>query len=217
MIATLLPESKPADPKRVPFTFNELKRTISQTSVRTLLLFKFFYSVAFTMFESGFALFFMRKLDLDVTSTSFILAYVGIFVAFTQGSLIRIVSKRFDETDILKLSLPLNVVFLSFYSLSSRLPVLLLIISPLSVTSALSSVSITSTVTKVVPKEKIGGTLGIFNSVDGLTRSVSPILSGLVIQNLGPSIKGPIEGIFLFISTLAFLYYLSGSSTNSSL
>uniref|UniRef100_A0A7C4VTA5 Major facilitator superfamily (MFS) profile domain-containing protein n=1 Tax=Fervidobacterium thailandense TaxID=1008305 RepID=A0A7C4VTA5_9BACT len=97
------------------------------------------------------------------------------------------------------------------------MPVLLLIISPISVTSALSSVSITSTVTKVVPKEKIGGTLGIFNSVDGLTRIVSPILSGLVIQNFGPSIKGPIEGIFLFISTLAFLYYLSGSSTNSSL
>lgn len=118
MIATLLPESKPADPKRVPFTFNELKRTISQTSVRTLLLFKFFYSVAFTMFESGFALFSMRKLDLDVTSTSLILAYVGIFVAFTQGSLICIVSKRFEETDLLKLSLPLNVVFLSFYSLS---------------------------------------------------------------------------------------------------
>lgn len=217
MIATLLPESRPADPRKVPFTFSELKKTMGQNLVRTLLVVKFFYSIAFTMFESGFALFSMRKLALNVTSTSFILAHVGILVAFTQGFLIRIVSKRFDETDLLKLSLPLNFVFLSFYSLSSRLPVLLLIISPLSVTSALSSVSITSMVTKVVPKEKVGGTLGIFNSVDGLTRIVSPILSGLVIQNFGPSIKGPIEGIFLFISTLAFLYYLSGSSTNSSL
>ncbi|WP_420911520.1 MFS transporter [Fervidobacterium thailandense] len=182
---------------------------MGQTSVQNLLFVELFYSLAFTIFESGFALFSMRKLSLNVTNTSFILTYVGILVAFTQGFLIRPVSKRFSETNILKLALPSELVLLSIYSFSSQLSILLLILSPLSIVSALSSVSIASMVSKSVPREKVGGTLGIFNSVDGLTRIVSPILSGLIIQNLGPSFKGPIEGAFLFVSLLMFFRYFS--------
>lgn len=204
LISFLLPDSKPANAKEVSFTFGELRNTIGQPHLASLLLSKVFYSLAFTMFEAGFALFAMRRLNLEVSSTSFILTYVGVLVAFSQGFLVRIVTKRASELQILQFAFPLVLPFLTLYSLAPNVPLLLSILTPLSVASAFVGVSVTSLVTKSVSRDKVGGTLGLFNSVDSVTRIFSPILTGLVIQFLGPASKGLVEGSLVLASVVVY-------------
>ncbi|WP_448379110.1 MFS transporter [Fervidobacterium sp.] len=206
-IIFLLPDSKPAKSSRqVPFTFEELKKTVATPHVGSLIFVKFFYSLGFTMFESSFALFAMRKLNLPLSTTSYVLAYVGLVLVFTQGFLVGKVTKKYEENKIVKMFVFVASPLLVLYSLSPNLITLLLILAPLSVSSALIGVSLSSLVTKSVERDKLGGTLGIFNSVDSLMRIFSPLLGAAVIQYFGPSFLGLFEGILVLIGGLIFLF-----------
>lgn len=206
-ITFLLPDSKPvSNPKNVPYNFQELKKTFSDKKVFSLLFTKFFYSLGFTTFESSFALFAMRKLNLPLSQTSFVLAYVGIVLVITQGFLVGKITKKFAEYVVVKYLIPIAVILLGLYSFSNNIPILLLILTPLSISSALIGVSITSLSTKSVSKDKLGGTLGVFNSVDSLTRIISPLIGAMVIQFLGPKYLGIVIASSLFFSYLIFSF-----------
>lgn len=156
-ILLLLPDSKPVeDPKKVPYTFQELKRTFSDVKVFSLLFTKLFYSLGFTTFESSFALFAMRRLNLSLSQTSFLLTYIGIVIVFTQGSLVGKLTKKFSEQVLIKHLTPLTALLLALYSFSSNVESLILFLTPLSIFSALLGISITSLTTKSVSKEKVG-------------------------------------------------------------
>lgn len=206
-IIFLLPDSKPVeDAKRVPFTFEEMKKTISRPVVFYFLLTKFFYSFGFTTFESTFALFALRKLNLPLSQTSFVLAYVGILIAFTQGFLVGKITKKYREDDIIKSLIFVVIPFLILYSFSQNLITLILLLTPLSIISGLIGVSINSIATKTVEKDRLGGTLGLFNSVDSLTRIISPLFGSLIIQYIGPKYLGLFIGTSLLISSFIFFF-----------
>ncbi|MFN3692116.1 MAG: MFS transporter [Fervidobacterium sp.] len=204
-IVLFLPDSKPADNyKEVPYTFEELKRTFSEPKLLSLLFTKLFYSLGFTTFESSFALFAMRKLELDLSKTSLLLAYVGIVIVFTQGFLLGKITKKFDDHTIISYLMPISIVLLALYSFSSNIPGLILLLTPLSISSALMGVSITALTTKSVTKDKLGGTLGIFGSVDSLTRIIGPFLGAVIIQYIGPKYLGLFIGFFVLIGFSIF-------------
>jgi DHA1 family tetracycline resistance protein-like MFS transporter len=206
-IILFLPDSKPAkDSKKVPFTFNELRKTISTPHLGALLFVKFFYSLGFTMFESSFALFAMRKLNFPLSTTSYVLAYVGLVLVFTQGFLVGKITRRYSENDTVKALVFVASLLLMLYSLSPNLITLLLILAPLSVSSALIGTSLTSLVTKSVERDKLGGTLGIFNSTDSLMRIIAPLLGASVIQYLGPEFLGIFEGSLVLFAGLIFYF-----------
>lgn len=199
-ILFLLPDSRPVeDPKRVPYTFQELKNTFSDIKLFSLLFTKLFYSLGFTTFESSFALFAMRRLNFSLSQTSFVLTYIGIVIVFTQGFLVGRLTKKFAEHVLVKYLTPLTALLLALYSFSSKVGTLILFLTPLSIFSALLGISITSLITKSVSREKVGGTLGVFNSIDGMTRIVSPLIGASLIQYLGAKYLG----IFIAISVSA--------------
>ncbi|SHN58656.1 MFS transporter [Fervidobacterium gondwanense] len=204
-ILLFLPDSKPVrDSKSKPFTFQELKKTFSQPAVASLLFTKFFYSLGFTMFESTFALFAISRLNLPVSTTSFILAYVGVIIVFVQGFLIGKLTKKYSEADLIRYGIFLAVPFLVLYSFAKSIPVLLVLLAPLSVFSAVLGVSISSMATKLVSKDKLGGALGIFNSVDSLMRIISPVLGATIVQYIGAKYLGVVEGFAMFLSAIVF-------------
>ncbi|WP_448516006.1 MFS transporter [Pseudothermotoga sp.] len=205
-IVFLLPDSKPQkDSRKVPFTFAELKKTVSTPHVGYLILVKFFYALGFTTFETSFALFAMRRLNLPLSSTSYILTYVGLVIVFTQGFLIRKIVERYRETEIIRSAIFLSVPFLVGYSVSPNITVLLAFLTPVSISSALIGVSLNSLVTKLVDRDKLGGTLGIFNSIDSLMRIISPLLGASIIQYLGSVYLGSFEGGFVLIAAVCFV------------
>ncbi|MGB9795152.1 MFS transporter [Fervidobacterium gondwanense] len=204
-IFLFLPDSKPVkNSKSVPFTFQELKKTFSQPAVASLLFTKFFYSLGFTMFESTFALFAISRLNLPASKTSFILAYIGVIIVFVQGILIGKLTKKYSETDLIRYGIFLSVPFLVLYSFVKTVPMLLVLLAPLSVFSAVIGVSISSLATKLVSKDKLGGTLGIFNSVDSLMRIVAPVFGATIVQYIGAKYLGTIEGSSVFVSAILF-------------
>lgn len=209
MILLLLPDSRPAESSQVPFTFAALRETLQERLVGALLLTKIFYSFAFTLFESTFALFAMRRLKLPLATTSYVLAYVGILVVISQGFLIRVLTKKYSEMNLLRLFLGVVLPFLALYSFSSTLSTLVLLITPLSLFSAVVGVSFSAFLTRIVSPDRVGGTLGLLNAVDSLMRIVTPLLGGLVIS-LGAQYLGMFTGTAALVSLLVFVLRFPG-------
>jgi len=79
---------------------------------------------------------------------------------------------------------------LLLYALSPSLVVLVIALLPLSIGSGIGNTMLRTLLTKSVPRESSGGTLGIASSVESLTRIAGPLAGGALLGLLGPRMPG---------------------------
>jgi DHA1 family tetracycline resistance protein-like MFS transporter len=103
MIIFLLPESLPVErrsaasgQRRPPFTLNALKQALNRPKVGPLLQVRFFFALAFAIFQTIFALY-AQAIGLSSQTTGILLAYVGVLSVVTQAGLIGFLTRRFQE------------------------------------------------------------------------------------------------------------------------
>jgi len=146
--------------------------------VGPLLIVRFSYGLAFTIFTTIFALFANKQLDLDAPATGYVLAYVGLLSVLIQGGGIRLLSKRFSEKQLIFAGAVLLTASLLAWSFTPSLWVLLIVLVPLALSGSMLNIGTSSSLTKSVYPEEVGGTLGLSASYDGLTRVIAPIAGG---------------------------------------
>jgi DHA1 family tetracycline resistance protein-like MFS transporter len=71
------------------------------------------------------------------------------------------------------------------WAVTPSLPVLLVVLLPLSFGGGMLNTILNSAITKVVTREEIGGTLGISTSLESVSRVIAPSAGGFLLQNLG--------------------------------
>lgn len=183
--------------KRPPFTIKALIDALNRPKVGPLLHVRFFFGLAFSMFQSIFSLYAAYKLDLSTQTTGFVLAYVGLLSVLVQGLGIGLITKRFKENAIIITALWLMVFGLAGWAVTQNIPVLLVVLLPLSLGGGILNTVLNSAITKAVTREEIGGTLGISTSLESLTRVISPSVGGFLLQNLGAWAPGLVSAILM--------------------
>ena len=173
-------------------------RTLQRPFVGPLLHTRFFYGLAFAMFQSIFALYAQYRLGLDGQKTAYILAYVGVLSAFTQGFLIGKITARFSDTQIILTSTIIMAISLGAWALAPNLVALLIVLIPISMAGGILNTTINSAMSKAVAPTEIGGILGLSASLESLTRVISPSLGGLMLQQLGTAAPGIFGAVILF-------------------
>jgi predicted MFS family arabinose efflux permease len=157
------------------------------------------------MFQSVFALFAQRKLNLTSQATGLVLTYVGLYSVLVQGVGIGLLTKRFKENTIIITSLWLMFIGLVGWSLTPNLPIMLLVILPLTGGGWIVNTIITSAITKAVEPEEIGGMLGISTSLESITRVISPSVGGYLLGSIGTWAPGVVSAaIMLWAVWLAY-------------
>jgi DHA1 family tetracycline resistance protein-like MFS transporter len=182
---------------RPPFTLAALRVALNRPKVGPLLHVRFFFGLAFSMFQSIFALYAQYKLDLSAQTTGYVLAYVGVLSVLVQGVGIGLITKRFRENAIIITGLWLMVIGLVGWALTPSLPVLLIVMLPLALGGGTLNTVINSAITKTVTREEIGGMLGISSSLESVTRVVSPSAGGFLLQNLGAWAPGLVSAALM--------------------
>lgn len=159
-----LPESLPREERerrrqepRAAFTARALAEALSLPCVGPLLQTQFLFSLAFTIFETTFALFAQKRLALDARSTSFVLTYVGILVVLVQGVGIRLLVRRFSDRQLIFGGSALLALSLLAWALTPSLGVLLVVLVPLSLAFGVLRVSVNTVLTRSVWPEEVGG------------------------------------------------------------
>lgn len=187
-------------------TYQALMSAIKRPKVAPLLIVRFFIMLAYTIFWSVFALFAKIKLNLNMQSTGFVMTYIGFYSVLIQGVGVGLLTKRFKDNTIIISSLWLMALGLIGWSMTSNLPILLLVILPLTGGSWTLNTIITSAITKAVHLEESGGMLGISAASDSITRLIAPVLGGFLLSTKGASALGMVSAALVLL-TIWFAYW----------
>ena len=210
MVALWLPESLPpekretATNKRPAVNFSALMKALTRPFTGSLLITRFFFGLAFSIFQTIFSLYALRRFNLDATQTGFILTYVGVLAAIVQGALVGRLSERFRDDVLIFVSVGIMALSLLGWALAPSVIILLIILAPTSFAGGILNTVLSSALTKAVEPQEIGGILGLSASIESATRVIAPSLGGILLGRLGtwsPGTFGAIllAGLFIYV------------------
>jgi DHA1 family tetracycline resistance protein-like MFS transporter len=212
VVAFWLPESLTAErraalangPARPPFTLTAMLAALRRPYVGPLLHTRFFFGLAFSMFQTIFSLYTLTRFELKAQETAYILTYVGLLSVITQGFFIGRLTKRFSENTLILSCTAIMAVSLLGWALAPSVALLLVIMAPTAISGGVLNTVINSAATKSVAPIEIGGILGLSASIESLTRVIAPTMGGLILERLGSGAPG----MFGFAILTMLTYYV---------
>jgi DHA1 family tetracycline resistance protein-like MFS transporter len=184
---SLTPERRAvlANRERSILPIRTLRKALNRPRVAPLLQTRFFYSLAFTMFTTNFALYTKYRFGLTDQTTGYILTYVGVIIVVVQAMIVGWLTDRFPEKRIIIAGVGLLAMALLGWALVPTVPLMLAVLALLPLSGGTLNTVTNSALTKAVREEDIGGTLGLSASLDSLTRIIAPAVGGFLIGELG--------------------------------
>ncbi|QPC84791.1 MFS transporter [Phototrophicus methaneseepsis] len=171
------------------FSLGALQRTLERPRIGPLLVIRFLFSVAFSMFQAAFSLWGAVKLGMDATGVAGVLTYVGFIQVFVQGFAVGKLTDRFSDAWLLFWAAIGMTVGLAGWAISPSVPALLLAMLPISFSGGVFNTVINSALTKTASRSEAGGILGISASLESFTRVIGPVVGNSLI-GLGTWLPG---------------------------
>jgi DHA1 family tetracycline resistance protein-like MFS transporter len=182
---------------RPPVTAAALLAELRRPVVGPLLTSRLFYALAFGIFQSSFALWAAARLRLEVQQTAYVLAYVGVLSVLVQGVAIGPLTRRFSERALIIAGLPVLGASLLAWAFVPSVALLLVVLAPMALSAGVLNVALTSSLTKAVARDDVGGTLGLAASLQALTGIAAPAIGGLLLQQVGGWSLGVLGALIL--------------------
>ena len=209
---SLTPEKRTQLSQRKPgFSFNALFQALRHPLTGPLLITRFLYSLAFVILQSIFSLFVLRRFNMSIVTTGFVLAYVGIVSVVTQAWLVGKLSQRFKDTLLIEGGLLVLALGLLVWGFAPNIPILILSLTPVALAGGLLNTVLPSALTKTVAVQEIGGILGLSTSIESSTRVIAPLLGGFLLEKISYWAPGAFGALLLFIT---FAYVLRTIKTD---
>jgi len=188
--------------KQPSVTLDALVTALKRPFTGSLLITRFFFSLAFSIFQTIFSLYALAKFDLTARDTGFVLTYVGVLSVIVQGFLVGRLTARFREDHLITFAVALMAVSLLGWALAPSVFWLLVVLTPTSLSGGILNTLLSSTLTKAVEPQEIGGILGLSASVESSTRIIAPILGGALLEKVGTWSPGAFGAIVMIGVTI---------------
>jgi MFS transporter, DHA1 family, tetracycline resistance protein len=192
LVALWLPESLSLErraalakmPAKSALSLQGLWAALQRPITGPLLHTRFFYGLAFSIFQTIFALYALSRFGLNAQNTGFILAYVGVLSVITQGFIVGKLTTRYPESRLIFIMSIIMAVSLFGWALAPNMITLLIIMAPTSFSAGILNTVINSAISKSVPPIEVGGMLGIAASLEAGTRVIAPTLGGIMLDQI---------------------------------
>jgi DHA1 family tetracycline resistance protein-like MFS transporter len=211
-VFTWLPESltevrraELAQHPRPAFTFRALWQALNRPRVGPLLHVRFFFGLAFAIFQTIFALYAQYRLGLEANQTGYVLAYVGLLSVLVQGVAIGWLAIHISERYLIFSAVVLMAFSLLAWAFVPSLLALLVLLAPLALAGGTLNTILSSALTKAVYPEEVGGTLGLSTSLESLTRVIAPSAGGVLLGRLGTAAPG-VFGALIMLWVVSFVW-----------
>ena len=191
MALRLLPESLAKENrstrKRVLVDWQALRDVKNYPGVRPVLFIFFVSTFWFAGVQALFRLFTLDGFGMNVTDTGRLFGLAGLVSVVVQGGLIGRLNKRFGEVALINASIVLIILgfLLHAASVGRGVPLLVVGLMVASMGTALHMPSVSGYVSRSVPADVQGGTLGLMQSGSALARATGPMLWGVLYDGLG--------------------------------
>lgn len=204
---SLTPEKRAqlGEQKKPTVTLDALITTLKRPFTGSILITRFFFSLAFAIFQTIFSLYALAKFNLTARDTGLVLTYVGILSVFVQGFLVGRLTNRFREDHLIAFAVGLMAISLVGWALAPSVFWLLIVLTPTSLSGGILNTLLSSTLTKSVASQEIGGILGLSASIESSTRIIAPILGGALLEKIGTWSPGAF-GAVIMVGVTIYVY-----------
>lgn len=173
--------------------------------LRILFTTVFLFQSGFTFFTTFFSVFLITKFGFTQSNTGNFFAYLGIWLVFTQGFMTRIISNKFSEFKVLRITLISTGVMILIYLLPNVWWGLLIVTPFFAFANGLSQANITGLISNSVGPEIQGEILGISASVAAMAQAIPAILSGFIAASLNPASTSIVAAIVIILGGIIFI------------
>ncbi len=183
-----------------------IKKAFAMPNLRLIFIVIFLLTFGFSFFTQFSQVFMVERFSFNQSQIGDIFAYIGIWIALTQGLIMRPVSKHLKPEQVLKFStLGLAVTILWLIFIHS--PDMLLLNFPLiAIFQGLTYPNYTAIVSNLAGRESQGEILGINSSIQALGFAIPPIISGVIVS-LGLVVPLIASALLVFLGWLGFVLF----------
>ncbi len=145
---------------------------------RPVYIASFFYTSGFAFFTSFIGILLVSRFGLSESAIGTFFGAVGFWIIITQAVILRIISRRYRERQILRITILVMAFALSLYPFVPSLIWIYSIIPLLAIPNGLTMANMSALVSKSVGPSKQGVALGINGSLMALAQGTIPLLAG---------------------------------------
>jgi MFS transporter, DHA1 family, tetracycline resistance protein len=172
--------------------------------LQVLLLVTFLFTFGFTFFTQFFQVFLIQKFQYSQSAIGDIFAYIGLWIAFTQGGLTRILSKRFAAVNIPKWSIfGLSAAFFLLL-LPNDYRLLYAILPLVALFQGTTSPNLVTLVSEQSDPQTQGAIMGIQQSVQSLAQAIPPIIAGFIVS-INTNLPITVAAAVMLVTGLIFI------------
>ncbi|MBC7713165.1 MAG: MFS transporter [Rhizobacter sp.] len=202
---TILPHTEihASSEKRNKFAAKNIHKYFNVKEVAPLLMQFFAFIFAFAFFMSGFAMFLGEKFffhgqHFGPQQVGLVFTFIGCLSLIVQVGLLKKLSSSLGEKKLIILGFITMGAGYFFVGEIATIPFLLAALILNTFGSAVLRPSITSAITKVVPRDQQGAILGVTQSLQSVAQIVAPLIGGYLIG------QGNLSGWAWTCSSIAF-------------
>ncbi len=153
---------------------------LQNAAVRRTNVVSFVYSLAFVAMETSLTFLAAERFGYTARQNGYLLGFLGVCAVVTQGYIVRKLLHRVDEIRVLGSGLLFSTVGLVVIGFAPAAWMLYLGLALLAVGSGLVNPASTGLISLYSGPAEQGRVLGIFRSLQSLSRAITPILAGAV-------------------------------------
>lgn len=187
-------------------SLHNIARAFVAKHLRVLFLNRFLFISGFTFFTTFFSVYLINKFGFDQGHIGYYFAYLGIWIAFTQGFLTRKLTGKFEPENILKISYLGMSIILFLYILPNHWWWLLILAPIFAMFNGVSQSFSIGLISSSVDDSVQGETLGIASSVQAIAQAIPPIIAGFVAA-IHPTIPILAASGFTFLAWIVFVLF----------
>jgi MFS transporter, DHA1 family, tetracycline resistance protein len=165
--------------------FRYLPDLLRRPIVRRMLAIDFVYWLAFSIFQTTFALFAQRRFGFDVPRTGYFFAAFGILGAVVQAALIRPIVRRFGDKRTFMMGLGFAAVGLVAMAVAPSVSALVFAMVPLTLGMGLGHPTVASLVSRAARGDEQGRVQGAAGALESLGRTIGPVWGNTSLQHWG--------------------------------
>jgi DHA1 family tetracycline resistance protein-like MFS transporter len=208
LVFALMSETRPSLEKFVITwhrAISNIFKAYGMKKIRMIFVTNFLFQSGLTLFATFFSVFLISGFHFDQADIGYYIGFVGIWAIVSQGVLLRILSKRFDEFLLLRIFLLLGSASMFAFYIPDHIVGLLIVGALFALTNGINMASLPSIVSRRSPASTQGEILGINASVQALAQTAPPIIAGLMAAEISPSAPVYIAGGVIGLGWIIFM------------
>jgi DHA1 family tetracycline resistance protein-like MFS transporter len=185
--------------------FRNIAKVFQLKNMRVMFSVIFFLTFGFSFFTQFFQVFLIQKFSFSTFEIGNLFAYIGIWIAVSQGGIARPLAKKFSPSQILNIAIVLLGITFLILLMPDHRYLLYYILPFVAVFQGLIQPNSTNIISTLTAKDSQGEIMGIQQSVQSLAMAIPPIIAGFIV-NIDLNLPIFVAALSTILAGIIFIY-----------